>query len=108
MLVTVLTGFLAIPVGEGRISQATCDRIQLGMTLAEVKSLLGDCYWGAGGSLWDPPMLSWYDAMDGWLNGDEIVVTFDWPDRRERSKSSSQLEVIKKEYHRTGVHYTND
>jgi hypothetical protein len=39
ILVAIAAGYLVIPVGEGRISQANCDRIQLGMTFAEVKSV---------------------------------------------------------------------
>jgi hypothetical protein len=44
MLVAVCAGYLLIPVAaeEGRISQATCDRIQLGWTVGEVISLLGE------------------------------------------------------------------
>jgi hypothetical protein len=42
MLVAVVVGYLVIPVDEGRISQANCDRIQLGWTLEDVKSLSGE------------------------------------------------------------------
>jgi len=42
MLVAVCAGYLLIPVREGRISQAACERIQLGMTIAEVEELLGE------------------------------------------------------------------
>jgi hypothetical protein len=42
MLVAVCAGYLLIPVGEGGISQANCDRIQLGMKVEDVSILLGD------------------------------------------------------------------
>jgi hypothetical protein len=42
LLVAIAAGYLVIPVGEGRISQATCDRIQLGMTSEQVRQLLGE------------------------------------------------------------------
>jgi hypothetical protein len=41
MLVAVCAGYLLIPVGEDRISQASCDRIQKGWSPKQVESLLG-------------------------------------------------------------------
>ncbi|HEV3447116.1 MAG TPA: hypothetical protein VG099_20925 [Gemmataceae bacterium] len=42
MLVAVCAGYLLIPVGEGRISQANCDNVRLGMRGEQVIELLGD------------------------------------------------------------------
>jgi hypothetical protein len=44
MLVAVAAaaGYLLIPVDEGRISQASCDRLQLGWSPHQVASLLRD------------------------------------------------------------------
>lgn len=41
MLVAVCGGYLLIPVGQGGISQAACDRIKLGMSEEQVIELLG-------------------------------------------------------------------
>jgi hypothetical protein len=41
MLVAVAAGYLLIPVGECRISQASCDKIHLGSSEEEVQELLG-------------------------------------------------------------------
>jgi hypothetical protein len=40
MLVAVCAGYLVIPVGEGGISQASCDRIQLGQDAMETTLFL--------------------------------------------------------------------
>jgi hypothetical protein len=42
MLVAVAAGYLLIPVDEGRISQASCDRIQLETSYLQMMELLGD------------------------------------------------------------------
>jgi hypothetical protein len=48
LLATVLlaavvgAGYLVVPVGEARIGQATCDRIQIGWTHSQVEELLGN------------------------------------------------------------------
>jgi hypothetical protein len=82
MLVAVCVGYLLIPVGEGRISQASCDRIQLGWTVEEVKRLLGEHVIHAPddidlGTHW----FEWYD------DGNGIRVTF-----------SAQGTAIKKDF----------
>jgi hypothetical protein len=41
MLVAVCAGYLVIPVDEGRISQASCDRIQLETSVLQMMELLG-------------------------------------------------------------------
>jgi hypothetical protein len=80
MLVAVCAGYLLIPVGEARISQAACDRIELGMSEAQVRNLLGDplgTMW-----LWDERRNMYYDVFD-WpdKDGNRILVTFFYPDR---------------------------
>ena len=40
MLVALVVGYLVIPLGPGRISQANCGRIQLGWDVGRVNSLL--------------------------------------------------------------------
>src|ERR1700737_3614484 len=42
ILVAKAVGYLLIPIGEGRISQASCDRIQLGWSPRQVGNLLGE------------------------------------------------------------------
>jgi hypothetical protein len=42
MLSAACASYLLIPVDEGRISQASCDRIQLDWTVEQVKRLLGE------------------------------------------------------------------
>ena len=42
MVVALVVGYLVIPFGEGQISQANCDRIQLGWSPRQVGSLLRD------------------------------------------------------------------
>jgi hypothetical protein len=41
MLVAIAAGYLLIPVGDGRISQASCDAIQEGWSPEQVVDLLG-------------------------------------------------------------------
>jgi hypothetical protein len=82
ILVAIVAGYLLIPVGEVRISQATCDRIQLGWTVEEVKRLLGEHVIHVPddidlGTHW----FEWYD------DGNVIKVTF-----------STQGTAIKKEF----------
>jgi hypothetical protein len=42
MLVALAIGYLLIPVEEPLISQATCDKIQIGWTWTQVEALLGE------------------------------------------------------------------
>jgi hypothetical protein len=75
MLVAVCVGYLLIPVGEGGISQANCDRIQLGWTMEEVVSLLGENDFGGIDSVGGFEM-PW--KWSAWLDedGNRINVTF--------------------------------
>jgi len=92
ILVAILAGYLVIPVSEGRISQANCDRIQLGMTFEEVKSLLGEHCLAWPGTLWVPNVVTWYDDLDDYFYGNHIDVTF---------KAGWHDDVLRKEFHRT-------
>ena len=82
MLVAVCAGYLLIP--EGRISEASCDKIQIGMTFEQVTSLLGNRYLSTSETL-----ASWSDDED--FDGNIINVFFDV----ERD------EVIKKKFRPT-------
>jgi hypothetical protein len=42
VLVIVAAGYLVVPVGEGRISQATCDKLEIGWPPEKVFPLLGE------------------------------------------------------------------
>jgi hypothetical protein len=42
LVVVAGTGYLVVPVGEARISQATCDKLELGWPAEKVLQLLGD------------------------------------------------------------------
>jgi hypothetical protein len=102
MLVAVFVGYLVIP--DGRISQAKCDRIQLGMTFEEVKSLLGDNYLpypqilcSVDGEVYQRPfMVAWYDEAD-FLEGNLIEVTFKYGGR----EVTQCRDVIGKRFRRT-------
>jgi hypothetical protein len=86
ILVAIAAGYFVIPIGEDRISQATCDRIQLGMKYEEVKSLLGNdlpCMFPGSrtrtayifyhaASLSGPHDVSWFDD-----EGNEILLVFE-------------------------------
>jgi len=84
MLVAVCAGYLLIP--EGRISEASCDRIQIGMTLEQVTSLLGNRYLSTSETL-----ASWSDEED--FDGNIINVFFD----------VERHEVVWKEFHLTAI-----
>jgi hypothetical protein len=89
MLVAVCVGYLVIPVGEGRISQATCDKLQLGMTHEEVKSLLGNRCLGVAVSIEPPCAVTWFvDKDDEFPDGNVIIVTFKlgWDDTVTRKE----------------------
>jgi hypothetical protein len=81
MLAAVFVGYLVIP--GGRITQEKCDRIQLGMTFEEVKSLLGDNYLPypqmfclVDGEVFQRPfMIAWHDEADS-REGNMIDVSF--------------------------------
>jgi hypothetical protein len=45
VLVSLGTAYLVIPIEEGRISQATCDKIQLGWPREQVEDLLGPAFY---------------------------------------------------------------
>ncbi|HEV3446344.1 MAG TPA: hypothetical protein VG099_16995 [Gemmataceae bacterium] len=71
IFVIIGAGYVLVPVSESRISQANCDKIQLGWTLEEVRRLLGeDALYGIdrlGGFTWGV----WFDE-----DGNVIKVTF--------------------------------
>jgi hypothetical protein len=52
-------GWFLVPFEQGRISQASCDKIQLGWTAKQVDVLLGEerlsraSGWGFGTAMWD-------------------------------------------------------
>jgi hypothetical protein len=75
MLVAVCVGYLVIPVPEGLISEATCNRIQLGTDLRNVVEMLG---WRRPDRSADGPargQMAWaWEDEDGNL----ISVTFEW------------------------------
>ena len=62
ILVAIVAGYLLIPVGQEKFSQAVLQQIRVGMTLKEAESLLGPNY-----SLYDPELgdgagsATWYD-----------------------------------------------
>jgi len=89
MLVAVVAGYLLIPVDEGRISQANCDKIQIGWTRSQVEDFLGkpDLY----GILDDKPMLIW-EGEDDDSHSTQIIVAF----------SSQPIESVCFKEHRHG------
>jgi hypothetical protein len=88
MLVALVVGYFAVPVGGDRISQVSCDRIQPGMTLKDVESLLGDDCLPHGGSITSFLVVSWFDD-------DRNVITVAFKPAWEDD------EVTAKEFHRT-------
>jgi hypothetical protein len=74
ILVAIVAGSLLIPIGEGRISQANCDRIQMKMKLDDVSILLGDAPQPVYDMDVDGQSLTFY-----WTDIEEnkIVATFD-------------------------------
>src|SRR5438132_13324580 len=70
-------GYLLVPVRESRITQANCDRIQLGWTCEQVNALLGESLGGVnrGGSLL---------LLDEEGKGD-IDISFLWADDDENA-----------------------
>jgi hypothetical protein len=98
VLVALLAGYLLIP--EGHITQANCDRIQLGMTFQQVKSLLGNHYVPHGESFPGAPIVTWYEEID-FVDGNIIDVTFKADERDVRQYDVIQYHVIRKECRRT-------
>jgi hypothetical protein len=75
LVVVVGVGYLVVPVGEGRISQATCDRIRMRMTLGEVLDLLSERGTPRGnwGAILGPVSIWFWSDEDG----NEITVSID-------------------------------
>ena len=75
LLATVVgAGYLVVPVGQGRVSQASCDKIQVGWTETHLDALLG----GSDSKLFDLTTNQPVLLEAGWRNedGDEIKVSF--------------------------------
>jgi hypothetical protein len=87
MLVAIVAGYLLIPVSASRITQETCDKIQLGWTEREVVKLLGPNHdWTVGEEL----TLLWYDE-----DGNQISVAFPDDGRVTRARfSPTQLTFL--------------
>jgi hypothetical protein len=92
MLVAVVAGYLLIPVGEGRISQAACDRIQIGMTHEQVCELLHEKH-----------VLNVILLRDFWGDddGNSIEVNFDG----EQIHGTEPIGVIRKEFRANQVSF---
>ena len=97
VLVAVMAGYLLIPFEEARISQAKCDRIQLGMNPEQVDGLLGGQPWTVVNSEWRTlfdagqraPTYAWT-----FIDEDDRTITVNFNDsRRVTAKhfSPSQL-----------------
>jgi len=75
MLIAVCAGYLLIPVESARITKANCNKIQLGSTMEEVASLLGENVVGGidGVGSFDVPWrwFAWFDD-----DANMIEVTF--------------------------------
>ncbi len=66
LLLVLVAGCLIIPLGASRISQANCDKIQLGMTPTQVIEILGEhpLPTGVERGVWGDLYLAWYDDDD--------------------------------------------
>jgi len=82
MLVAICAGYLLIPVGEGRISKATYNKIRLGWTPKQVGDLLGLMDGTQTTLVCGPPYMPSEIVGKCWLSwededGNEIGVAFD-------------------------------
>jgi hypothetical protein len=83
MLVAVCAGYLLIPVGEGGISQANCDKIQIGLADSEICNTLD----GLGQQFfqfsfaWRGP-----DRTESWFDDEGNVITVAFVERRVTEK----------------------
>jgi hypothetical protein len=71
VLAVLAGGYVLVPVGEGRISQANCDRIRLRMTFGEVSDLLSER--GTSGAFLGPVSMWFWSDEDG----NQIAVLID-------------------------------
>jgi hypothetical protein len=69
ILATLVSGYLLIPIEDGNISQASCDRIQIGMSRAKLHELL-DKHARRG-------TVRVTESCWGDEEGNEIIVNFD-------------------------------
>jgi hypothetical protein len=103
MLVALVVGYLVIPVGEGRVSQASCDRIQLGWSPDQAEKFMGERVPTGG---WSGNAKVWEDE-----DGNAILVHFDQrgiyaktflPSEHERSFSETLRRRIKRRIRAAG------
>src|SRR5437016_4370965 len=77
VLVALVAGYLLIPIDEGPISQAACDKIQLGMSEEQVQEMLGPrtisvtCVWDEDAKAGRITEIGWGDE-----DGNIISVNF--------------------------------
>jgi hypothetical protein len=88
LLVVVGAGYLLVPVGEGRISQATCEKIRLGWTREQVTELLRSANYVVPIVYGDNPVgVAWLDE-----DNNRIEVYF------ESQPGTRSLEVTRKNF----------
>jgi hypothetical protein len=98
LLAVVGGGYLLVPATEGRISQASCDRIQLGWSFTQVANLLGENR--AANQLQRKPLpdvsvgVAWYDE-----DSNRIEVYF------QSQPAGGSLEVTQKKFVPTGLSF---
>jgi hypothetical protein len=96
MLVAVVAGYLVIPVGEGRISQASCDRLQLGWSPHQVASLLRENEFLGSGRVQEPIAIG---LSLGDEDGNRIEVGF------ATFNGSDQLRLTRKKFVPTNLSF---
>jgi hypothetical protein len=100
MLVAVVAGCLLIPPGESRITKAICDRIQPGMSVEQVRDVIGVGHAGIYGgpciqNLQDNTIEMTYVDEDG----NAVIITFvslgiDWTNMISKDFVPTELSLL--------------
>jgi hypothetical protein len=91
MLVAVCAGYVVIPVGEGGISQASCDRIQLGQDAMETTLFLvhGDR---------DGTLAMMTEKLDENLESAITLTSFDYLGNQIVLRCDGKCKIIEKDF----------
>jgi hypothetical protein len=96
VVAVLVAGYLLIPVGEGRISQASCDRLQLGWSPHQVASLLRENEFLGSGRVQEPIAIG---LSLGDEDGNRIEVGF------ATFNGSDQLRLTRKKFVPTNLSF---
>jgi hypothetical protein len=87
----ILAGYLLIPVSPDRISQANCDKIQLGWTWVQVEELLGQS--GSGYISTGRMTMEWHDEDGNRIRVDLRCVLLDLDNLKVTQKTYTPTDL---------------